>query len=70
MWNINDVVGIAYKKGFTYRIVFDDGMSGDVDFSEYLERGPVFEPLRDPAFFRKASFPQDLSAQKEREVNR
>jgi hypothetical protein len=54
MWNMNDVVEIVYKKGFTYHIVFDNGMSGDVDFSEYLEKGPVFEPLRDPAFFRKA----------------
>ena len=25
-----------------------------LDFSEYLDMGPVFEPLRDPAFFRTA----------------
>ncbi len=54
MWNMNDVITIEYKEGFVYRVVFDDGTSGDIDFSEYLGRGPVFEPLRDKAFFKKA----------------
>ena len=55
MWNMNDVIKIEYKGGFVYHVVFDDGKSGDVDFSEYVGRGPVFEPLRDPAFFKKAT---------------
>lgn len=55
MWNMNDVVKIEYKEGFVYHVVFDDGKSGDIDFSEYVGRGPVFEPLRDTAFFRKAT---------------
>ncbi len=54
MWNMNDVVDIRYKGGFVYQVVFDDGRSGDVDFSEYIGRGPVFEPLRDTSFFKKA----------------
>jgi hypothetical protein len=54
MWNMNDVVDIRYMGGFVYRVVFDDGKSGDVDFSEYIGRGPVFEPLRDVSFFKKA----------------
>ena len=29
---------------------FDDGVVGDVDLSDVLD-GPVFEPLRDPAYF-------------------
>jgi hypothetical protein len=29
-------------------------MEGEVDFSEYLDKGPVFEPLMDEAFFRRA----------------
>ena len=28
---------------------------GDIDFSEYLGRGPVFEPLRDISLFKKAT---------------
>jgi Protein of unknown function (DUF2442) len=55
MWDMNDVINIEYKGGFVYRVVFDDGKSGDIDFSEYVGRGPVFEPLRDPAFFKKAT---------------
>jgi len=54
MWNMNDVIQIEYKDDFVYRVVFDDGKSGDVDFSVYLGRGPVFEPLKDREFFKKA----------------
>ena len=55
MWDMNDVIKIEYKGGFVYRIIFDDGKSGDVDFSEYVGRGPVFETLRDKTFFSKAT---------------
>ena len=54
MWNMNDLKEIEYKGGFVYRVVFDDGKSGDVDFSEYIGKGPVFEALQDMSFFRKA----------------
>jgi hypothetical protein len=54
MWNMNEVIKIEYKGGFVYHVVFDDGKRGDMDFSEYVERGPIFEPLRDTAFFKKA----------------
>jgi len=55
MWNMNDVINIEYKNDFVYRIVFDDGKSGEIDFSDYIGKGPVFEPLRDLAFFKKAT---------------
>jgi hypothetical protein len=54
MWDLNDVQSIEYRRGHTYWIQFDDGLSGEIDFSDYLAKGPVFEPLRDPAFFRSA----------------
>ena len=54
MWNLNDVIDIQYASGYSYRIVFDDGTSAVVDFSEYLDRGPVFAPLRNLDFFRRA----------------
>ncbi len=54
MWNLNDVIAIEYTSGYSYRIAFDDGTSAVIDFSEYLDRGPVFAPLRNPDFFQKA----------------
>ena len=54
MWNLNEVTQIEYVSGYSYLVVFDDGARAVVDFSEYLERGPVFAPLRDLRFFRQA----------------
>lgn len=51
---MNDVARIEYKNGYVYHVTFDDGRSGEVDFSEYLGKGPVFEPLRDLEYFKKA----------------
>ena len=34
------------------RVLFSDGMSGEVDLSDRL-RGPMFEPLKDPEFFKQ-----------------
>ncbi len=54
MWNMNEVIRIQYKRDYIYHIVFDDGTTGDIDFSEYITKGPVFEPLQDLKFFKKA----------------
>lgn len=54
MWNMNDVTALKYKKPYVYHIMFDDGMQGDIDFSSYVQRGKVFQPLADPAFFQQA----------------
>ena len=54
MWQLNEVKSIEYRERYVYRVTFDDGLSGDVDFSEYLDFGPIFGPLRDLAYFRRA----------------
>jgi hypothetical protein len=54
MWNLNDVKQIQYRTGYSFLIVFDDGTSAVIDFSEYLRRGPVFAPLQDLELFRQA----------------
>jgi len=46
---------IEYKKSYVYLIVFDDGTTGEIDFSSYLSRGSIFRPLNDLEFFKKAS---------------
>lgn len=54
MWKLNDVTRIAYRGGHVYRITFDDGLEGEVDFSEYIGRGPIFEAFADLDFFQQA----------------
>jgi hypothetical protein len=54
MWDMNDVIKVEYRGGYVYYIQFDDGIAGEVDFSEYLSLGPVFEALRDRVTFSKA----------------
>jgi hypothetical protein len=54
MWNLSDVRSIEYRGGRVFHITFQDGLAGEVDFSEYLARGPIFEPLKDESYFRSA----------------
>ena len=54
MWDCNEVTSIEYRRDYVYHVVFDDNTQAEVDFSEYLHRGPVFEPLADSTFFRQA----------------
>ena len=54
MWNLNGVTSVVYRQGHVYHITFDDGLEGDVDFSEYIGRGPVFEAFKDLSFFKSA----------------
>ncbi len=55
MWDLNEVKHVKYRREYVYNIKFDDGLEGDVDFSEYLTRGPVFEALKDREIFSKAT---------------
>lgn len=54
MWNLNEVMRIEYRSAYSYLVVFDDGTCAVIDFSDYLQRGPVFAPLHDLQFFRQA----------------
>lgn len=42
MWNLNKVVEIHYQQDFIFKIAFDDGSCGDVDFSEYINKWKYF----------------------------
>jgi hypothetical protein len=39
--------------GYTVHVRFEDGLAADVDLSYLLDYGGVFEPLRDPHYFRR-----------------
>ena len=36
-------------------VTFDDGLSGEYDLTEFIERGPLFAPLKDEAYFNTVS---------------
>ena len=50
---MDKVVSIRVLPDFAIEAVFDDGVKGVVKLKDRLD-GPMFEPLRDPAFFAQA----------------
>lgn len=54
MWHFNEIVQADYRGDYRFYIVYDDGVAGEVDLSDYLEKGRVFVPLKDKAFFAQA----------------
>ncbi len=54
MWDMNDVIRVEYRGEYRYHISFDDGVKGEIDFSEYLSQGPIFEALKDMTVFSQA----------------
>ena len=53
------VIEAQYVSAFVLRLRFDDGTEGEVDLEKEIW-GPVFEPLRDPAYFRRFSVHPEL----------
>ena len=54
-----DVVDVKHVRDHIIWLRFEDGVEGEIDLSKSL-RGPVFEPLRDPAFFAKVRVNSEL----------
>jgi hypothetical protein len=46
------VVQAEYRGEYRIHLMFSDGLQKTIDFSQWLD-GPVFEPLRDPAYFER-----------------
>ena len=47
-----NVIRAKYEAAFRIRVTFNDGTEASVDFQPWLS-GPVFEPLKKVAYFRK-----------------
>lgn len=46
------VISADYAGGHRIRLSFSEGTIKIVDFRQWL-RGPIFEPLKDPSYFRR-----------------
>lgn len=46
------VIHAEYRGGYRIHLSFNDNSEKTVDFREWLE-GPVFEPLKDPNYFKR-----------------
>ena len=46
------VIGAAYRGRYRIRVTFNDNSEKTIDFRPWLE-GPIFEPLKDPEYFRR-----------------
>lgn len=51
------VVSVTAKNGYVLALQFDDGIGGDISIADRLF-GPLFEPLRDEAFFCQVTIDQ------------
>ncbi len=54
-----DVVEAKHVSEYRIWLRFEDGSAGEVDLGSELE-GPIFEPLRNPEYFRRVSVNRDL----------
>lgn len=46
------VIRAEYRDGFRIHLTFNDNSEKTIDFRPWLE-GPIFEPLKDPNYFRR-----------------
>ena len=53
------VVAVEHLGGHRLRLVFDDGVEGEVDLACHLEWSAIFEPLRDPDYVAQVRLPAD-----------
>ena len=55
------ITGAEPLDGYRLRLQFSDGSSRDVDLEGELW-GPIFEPIRDPDFFRQVTVDPELGS--------
>ncbi len=53
MWDMNDIIFVRHVRGYVCYVEFDDGLSGEIDISAYLDKGPVFAALADLDLFKQ-----------------
>jgi hypothetical protein len=57
---LKDVISVEPLEAFRVRLQFEDGVAGVIDLAKYVSFRGVFEPLRDPAYFRQVRVDAEL----------
>jgi len=57
---LRDVIAANYKGEYKIELIFEDGASGIVDFSKYLNKGGVFEKFKNMEFFMNFKIDEEL----------
>ncbi len=55
----NTLKSVVVKSYPVLHLEFEDGFSGDLDLTETISRGNMFEPLKQRIFFEKVKVDQD-----------
>ena len=55
-----DIKNVKYLHDYTLEIVFNDGVKGTADFSDYANRGGVFSKFEDVDFFKQVFVNEEL----------
>ena len=54
-----DIIQAEYVDGYRLKLAFADGQNGVVDFLKFIEKGGVFEELKEIGLFNKFSIDPD-----------
>ena len=57
---LKDVVSAIYKGEYKIEVTFEDGATGIVDFSKFLNKGGVFKKFRNIEFFKNFRINSEL----------
>lgn len=55
-----DLIKAEYIDKYQIRLFFDNGRSGIVDFTKFINRGGIFSKLKDPDYFKNFSIDPEL----------
>lgn len=55
-----DIINAEYVSGYKLKVMFEDNKQGIVDFSNYTEKGGVFDKFRDINFFKNFCVSSEL----------
>jgi Protein of unknown function (DUF2442) len=49
------VTAARYLHDYTLELTFSDGLKAEIDFTEWIDKYPFFQPLRDTEYFKNFS---------------